>query len=250
MNDCYSLLAGQLTGILTSSIIVDVIRVFWNAIYKRKKQKELENKIKEKNPNVNNKSSKYIYYTRVEYESSDASGEILEIVMNYGYIIQFGACSPISFFIALLQTIVMRFMDGLKVSRIQYVRLISESQGIGVFHRVLKFMTFLGLITNICIIIFTNAAIVPGVSITQKILFLFLIENLVLLVVMFSGSKNHPLWFRYKDKIEITFLKKYSYNIGDNTIFYETEEDQEKEIKKARAIQIINCDVLTKAKNE
>jgi hypothetical protein len=125
-NDCYGEVANQLTGILTSAIIVDSTRVFWYAIHQRNKLKEFENNIKEANPNLSNRSSKYIYYTRVEYESEDASGEYLDIVMNYGYIIQFGSSSPICFFIALLQTIFMRMIDAIKMSKLQYVRLISN----------------------------------------------------------------------------------------------------------------------------
>jgi hypothetical protein len=126
LNDCYAEVANQLTIILTSSIILDSTKLYYAAIYQRNKTKEFEKNLREKNQNLENKSSKYIYYTRSEYESEDASGEYLEIVMNYGYIIQFGASSPISFLIVFLQTLFMRFVDVVKVSKLLYVRIISK----------------------------------------------------------------------------------------------------------------------------
>ena len=59
MNDCYSTLAKQLTGILTSAIVVDLTKLFWFAVYKRNKTKQFEYNLKENNPNVKNQSSKY-----------------------------------------------------------------------------------------------------------------------------------------------------------------------------------------------
>jgi hypothetical protein len=78
-------------------------------------------------------------------------------------------------------------------------------------------MTFFGLISNVCIIFFTNTILIP-LEFSFKILALVIVENLVLIIMLLFGrgfSSNLPGWFKYKEKIEITFLKKYS-GTGDS----------------------------------
>jgi hypothetical protein len=212
--NCYNELGSQLTGILISAITVDFTKLFWNAVYLKNKTKEFEKSLKDNNPNVNNASSKYIYYTRTEYESTDVNGEFLDIILNYGYIIQFGASSPICFFIALLQTLAMRFMDSIKFSKLQYCKLISNSNGIGVYYKVMKLMNFLGLITNVCVIIFTNPIIAANLEFSKKMMMIIIIENLIIVFNMLSKGKSFPFWFKFKDKVEMLYLKKYSSRVN------------------------------------
>jgi hypothetical protein len=220
---CYDSLAQQLTGILSSAIILDLTKLFWSAVYIRNKTKKFEKNLKENNHNITNSSSKYIYYTRTEYEAQDMTGEYLEIVMIYGYIIQFGACSPICFFIALLQTLFMRLSDAVNFSRLQYIKLTSEAHGIGVMTDVMKIMTFLGLITNVCIIFFTNSQLV-NVDFSFKIVLLLLVENAVMIIMMITRIDNLPSWFHFIDKINQSFIKKYSYHIAQNSKLFEYEK--------------------------
>jgi hypothetical protein len=212
MNDCYTLLAKQLTGLLLSAVIVDTGKLIYNAKYQIEKTKQFENNLKNDN-NLKNTSTKFIYYTRTEYENTDTSAEVMEIILNFGYIIQFGASSPVCFSIALLQTMFMRFLDSVKFSKLQYVRNIRQSQGIGVYMDVLKLITILGLVTNCCIIFFTNPKFM-SIDLSRKLLSFIILENIIIVIMMATsnGSNDLPLWFKFKDKIEGAYLNKYTVN--------------------------------------
>lgn len=125
-NDCLYELGNQITVILTSSIVLDCTKIFWYVVYQRNKLKDFENNIRENNLNANNLSSKYIYYTRAEYEKNNVDEEYLEVVLNFGYIIQFGQASPICFLIALLEAMITRLVDMIKMTKLQSIRFISK----------------------------------------------------------------------------------------------------------------------------
>jgi hypothetical protein len=199
---------------------VGFTKLFWSAVYQRNRVKGFESNLKEKNENLQNESSKFIYYTRNEYENDDSTAEILGAVMNFGYVIQFGASSPIVFLFMFVQTLFNRMLDAVCMLKLQYVKLISthikifkiillgESQGIGVFRKVLKIMVYFGLITNMCIIFYTSNKI-HFLDSYEKVLYLFLIENAIIILLMISSFADQPFWFQHKEKIEMNYLKKY-----------------------------------------
>jgi hypothetical protein len=123
--DCAIELSMQLRNLIFLNLLFsDSVKLFWYAIHKKNMVNKLEKSVKK--IDENNKSSKIIYHTRETYERDDFSDEFREVLLSYGYIIQFGCASPFCFVMAFVQVIIGRIVDVIKVSKLQYVRLISK----------------------------------------------------------------------------------------------------------------------------
>lgn len=90
--------------------------------------------------------------------------------------------------------------------------ILGESHGIGVFKKVIKVFTFLGLLTNISIIFFTDTRLID-LDYATKVFTILFVENFVLIFLLFVGFKSLPVWFKYREKLEISYLTKYGYMI-------------------------------------
>jgi hypothetical protein len=78
------------------------------------------------------------------------------------------------------------------------------------------------------IIFFTNKRLIDT-DYGTKVSWLFIIENFVMAVLLLGKSRNLPIWFEFKDKIEINYLKKYAYTS-------KAEDDEEKDYAKRKSI--------------
>ena len=206
--NCFVELGNQLSIIILSNITVIATKVFYNGLYRRNQTKKFEQKVLEKYLTNDNASKKFIYYTRTEFDEDDVSSLILPIVFNFGYILQFGASSPISFFFVLLLVLFMRLTNGISMAHLFYVKTTNESNGIGLFNGLQGLIAFLGLFTNLCIIFYTNKEFIPLNS-TEKLFYLVITENIVFLILKVFYYARIPEWFSYKTKIELKYLKKH-----------------------------------------
>jgi hypothetical protein len=96
-NDCFVELGNQLTMIILTDFCYHIVQFTYNVIFKKRKQKKFE-KDYIFNKNHKNNSRKLIYYTRNEFKIQDLDNLLLEIILNFGYVIQFGITSSLSFF--------------------------------------------------------------------------------------------------------------------------------------------------------
>ena len=206
--DCYLELGNQLIIILLSDMVSIATKFFYKGIYLRNKTKAFESKIKEKFMDEVNSSKKYIYYTRAEFDENDVQGLMMPIVFNFGYIIQFGASSPLSFLFMLILVIFIRLANGISMAKLLYVKTLKDSRGIGVFNRMQGFIAFMGLFSNICVIFFTNSHFIP-LQIVDKLIYLIITENFVFLVLQLVYMSQKPFWYRFKEFVEVKYLKYF-----------------------------------------
>lgn len=206
--DCYLELGNQLIMILLSDMVSLMTKLFYKGIYLRNKIKKFENKILEKYINSNNTSKKYIYYTRSEFDEGDVQNLLLPIVFNFGYVLQFGACCPLSFVFMLGLTVCIRMANSLSMGHLLYVKVMSDSKGIGVYNRMQGFISFMGLFTNLFIIFYTNNNFVPLVT-GKKLLYFVIVENFVFLVLKLGYIDQKPFWFDFRSGVEVRYLQRY-----------------------------------------
>ena len=205
--DCYLELGNQLSIIILSNITVLITKFLYDILYKRKKMKKFEDTLKKKYKKNENSSKKLIYYTRNEY-TEDRDSLILPIIFNFGYILQFGASSPISFFFVLVLTMILRITNGISMTHLFFMRNMNESQGIGIFNSIQGIIVFLGLFSNLCIIFYTNKQFI-SMEISKKLLYLVITENIVFVILKIGFYIQVPRWFPYKNRIEMKYLKKH-----------------------------------------
>jgi len=204
-DDCYEELSITVKMILFLTILGDLfdllILLFVKKNYGKIKQKS-ETEFEEQNHNpIFLKNDKYLYLIKNLYEGESITIEYISIIMNYGYIIQFGSVSPLCFFLAMVQGMISRIFDAIKFGNIYYIGFIEGSNGIEIFNKILKILTFFGFTSSILINIFTNTqyALLDN---TTKWILAFIFENFCVFVLFFWKIDFLPSWFCFKDKIK------------------------------------------------
>jgi hypothetical protein len=207
-NDCFIELGNQLTMIILSDFCYHIIQFSYNIIFKKKKQKKFE-KDYIFNKEHKNDSRKLIYYTRNEFKIQDLDNLLLEIILNFGYVIQFGITSSLSFFLIFFLTILIRVLNTISFKYFVFYQSFKESNGIGIFVNVQTFFQFLGIISNICILLFSNNMYNNYFDIKEKLFIMIIIENFVFLVINIIIYGYLPNWFQYRHQVDVKYYKKF-----------------------------------------
>ena len=208
LNDCYQELGNQLTMILLSDMICTLIRFIYNFIYLSEKIAKFEGRILNKYINARNSSKKYVFYTKVHCGHEDITQLFLPIILNFGYIVQFGSASPISLSFMLLLTIFFKITDTISFKYLKYVRTYKDSKGLGLFNDILKISAYFGLISNLCIIFYTRKNFIILDKYNKLIAFV-IIQNVLFMCIKLISYKFFPYWFPFRTRVEIKYLKKH-----------------------------------------
>ena len=235
-NDCFYELNNQLTIILASDIIVILTKFFYNGIFLRNKIKQFEGNLSEKYKNSNNYSKKFRYYTRNELRREDINDMFVPIIYNFGYIMQFGVCVKLSFLFMLILIILRRLTYGISLKYLYYVKTLNDSKGIGIFKDIESIMVFFGTISNLLIIFFTNKHYTE-IEFGKKLVIILITENFIFFYIKLFSLHNFPFWFKFKNKIEMKYLKKYGIRVK-NVGFVKTDEPEKKKISNSKLIKI------------
>ena len=237
-DDCLNELNTQLIMLLIADSLFVLCKLFYKSFYLRKAKKSFENTLMKKANkldimnNTTSTSIKYKIYTREEFSEENTQKIILPIIFHFGYIIQFGACFPISFLFLFILVIFCRITDALSMVDIFYVKTIEASKGLKGYNRMQTRMLFIGIFTNIGIIFFTNGKTFLEKDAIKAIITTIIIENGIFLIFQTFDFVHYPFWFRYKDNINLRYLKKFGVanrNKGDkyNDFKLKTTKDKE-----------------------
>ena len=214
---CYSELKHQLMLILITDSIYVLAKLLYKIIYLRKSQKKFERKLMNQyKSDKNNKikdlqyfSIKFKIYTREEFVEEDMQKVIMPVIFRSGYVIQFGVCYPITFIFLLILVIFCRIVDAISLIHLSYVKNIEVSRGLKYYNKMQNTIIFLGIFTNIGIICYTKGKEFFEYNIIYTLVLIIVIENGILFVFKSFNFNNLPFWFRYKDNIQLNYLKKY-----------------------------------------
>ena len=216
-NDCFSELRYQLMMILIADSLYVLATLFYKIIFLRNNRKKFERKLMKKFKNSKedlNNNSKYLsikfkIYTREEFIEENIQKLIIPIIFDFGYVIQFGACYPLCFIFLLISVIFARIADAFTMIDLIYVKTIEVSKGLKNYNRIQNKMLFIGIFTNIGIIFYTKGKEFLEYEIIYGLALIILIENGILLILKTFNFAHLPFWFRYKDNIELRYLKKF-----------------------------------------
>ena len=207
-DNCYKELEEQLIIIIMSDATVICIKFYINVISLQKQQSKFEKEIQSKYLYIENNSKKFRYYTRDPFKDDSIIQFYLQIFLTFGYIIQFGASCPISFILVLFITILTRVSLGISLRDIYYAQTQSESIGLNIINQAQEIITFIGIISNLFIIFYTNESFVK-IKKFYKFFYMILTENIIILTTQFIEPFRLPKWFNYRNKIAIKYYRKY-----------------------------------------
>ena len=214
-NDCFSELRKQLMMILIVDSLYTLATLFYKIIFLRNNQKKLERKLMKQNTRnkeedlVKYCSIKFKMYTREEFIEENIQKLIMPIIFDFGYVIQFGACYPLSFIFLLISVIFARVANAFSMIHLIYVKTIEVSKGLKNYNRMQNKMLYIGIFTNIGIICYTKGKDFFEFKIIYALGLIILIENGILFIFNTFNYVHLPFWFRYKDNIELKYLKKF-----------------------------------------
>ena len=207
-DNCYKELEEQLVMIVISDATVTCFKFYTNIVSLRKEKKKFEKEIQTKYLYLENNSKKYRYYTRDIFEDSFIVEYYLKIFLSFGYILQFGACCPISFILVLFSTILTRITLGIALKDIYYAQTYNEYTGLTIINQAQDLISFVGIISNLFIIFYTNNTFYK-IKTLNKLFYMILIENIIIFITQFFEPFKLPIWFNYRDKIAIKYYRKY-----------------------------------------
>ena len=207
-DNCYTELEQQLIMIIISDAILICIKFYYNVINLRKKVNKLEKEIQIKFSYLENTSNKFRYYTRYAFNNKSIVEYYLKIFLTFGYILQFGACCPLSFILVLFITILTRVTLGISLRDIYYAQIYDENTGLGIINQAQELISFIGIISNLFIIFYTHNNFAK-IKTTHKFFSIILTENIIIFIIKFFEPFNLPNWFRYRNKLALKYYRKY-----------------------------------------
>ena len=206
-NDCHAELGNQLIIIIICDLLVMIVSILIPVYFNFKQRKEIEEKIKDIDYERNN-SNKFKYYTRNKFIFRDMRSHYIKVILYFGYIIQFGASAPMTFSLILLATIFNRIVLGMALKNIYFAQVFEESVGIFKLKRWIRIISFIGILSNLCCIFYTNNYFY-WLSNKRKLIYIALTENILLIIIKLFDYDSLPKWFYFKDKIDFTYFRKF-----------------------------------------
>ena len=207
-DNCYKELEEQLIMIVISDATVTCVKFYTNVISLRKQKHKFEKEIQLKYLCLENNSKKFRYYTRNTFEDSFIVKYYLQIFLSFGYIIQFGACCPISFILVLFSTILTRITLGIALKDIYFAQTHNEYTGLTIINKAQELISFIGIISNLFIIFYTNDSFAK-IKTKNKFFYMVLTENIIIFITQFFEPFKLPIWFDYRNKIALKYYRKY-----------------------------------------
>ena len=236
-DDCFQEVRKQLLLILLSNISMVIIQFIYKIIYMRKNIKNFEIKVKkafEKNSDV---IEKLKFYTRELFTEDNIQQLIIPIIFNFGYVIQFGICCPISFLFMLILIIFIRLTDAISMIYVYYVKTLSISKGLLVYNKTQQLFMFIGIFSNLSLLFYTRNP-VSDLKLIYKLIIIAVIQNGVIIICNIIRFKSLPFWFRYRKIIKLKYLKKFGVIQNKNNC--DNNKDNNKENTNDEDININN----------
>ena len=206
-DDCRSELGNQLIIIIICDLAALITSLFIPALFNFRKRRDFETKIKD-DIYEENFSNKYKYYTSRKFIFKDMKSYYIKAILYFGYIIQFGASAPMSFILVLFAIMLNRIILGISLKNIYFAQVFEESIGIYKLKKWIKIISFIGIISNLCCIFYTNNYFY-WLSNKRKLIYIALTENILLIIIKLFDYDSLPKWFHFKDKIDFNYLRKY-----------------------------------------
>ena len=206
--DCFLELRKQLILILISNIISLIVNLIFKVIHLKRNIKNFEVKIT-KYQKDSNLIEKLKFYTREEFTEDDIQKLVLPIIFNFGYVIQFGICCPISFVFLLILVLFSRIANSISMIYLYFIKSINISKGLTIYNQTQFILIFVGFFSNIGIIFYTKNNTENDFSFMYKLLIFIIIQNGIIIIYSIIHFENLPFWFRYRESIKLRYLKKF-----------------------------------------
>ena len=147
--------------------------------------------------------------------------EYMQKIILFGYINLFLVAVPLCPIFIILILILEYILDAYKLSNFIYITSIGGAKGIEVYNTIIKIISFIGIMSNGGLILFTkqyqdnnntfrnfNLTELSGIM-RSPIGIFALFENVILFFTSFISINIEPKWFKHLEKYKSIYLEKY-----------------------------------------
>ena len=142
-------------------------------------------------------------------EYTDLVSEYSEILVDLGYLLLFGVVAPLVPILVLLLVYTEKFFDSYKIFFLSRVKLLDQSNGLGVYNTIIRLIVYGGMFSNVAFLIFGDNYFMPTKNISYKIVLYCAVEFVIFIITLFVKWNILPPWFEYLDDIKEIYNKKY-----------------------------------------
>jgi len=147
-------------------------------------------------------------YQQLCNEYNTTMSDYIEIIILFGYVSLFSVACPLTPVIVMILLFCEKFVDTCKLLFLSRVTLLERADGIEVFRTIFKVIYFIGMITSILLVIFTQDPY-NKYEMNQKVIIFAGVENLILIMMMTLKFNVLPSWFENISLLKLLYYKKY-----------------------------------------
>ena len=148
-------------------------------------------------------------------ETSTMIYEYNEMIINFGYVCLFSVTAPLTPIILLFLVWVEKLVDVFKIFFLVRISIIEEANGINIYNILAKSLMFIGMLTNIGMILFSKDLHFSK-KLSHKLFAFICVENCILFLMYFLDYNLLPKWFDEEKDLKELYDKKYFLRRGRN----------------------------------
>ena len=134
--------------------------------------------------------------------------EYNEIIILFGYVCLFSVSAPLTPFLIILLLWMENNGDILKMFFLVRIENLEQSIGIGIYNFLMKILAFIGMITNIGVVLFSKQ-LKMGDDLFYKITIFLCVENLIMIIIYLMNWNVLPNWFEHLQELKELYDAKY-----------------------------------------
>lgn len=180
-----------------------------------------------------------VEYQNLCEEYNTTMSDYIEIIILFGYVSLFSVACPLTPVIVMMILYIEKFVDSCKLLFLSRVTLLSRADGIEVFRIIFKIIYFIGMITSIALVLFTQQT-ANKYSLVAKIVIFAAVENLILIMMMTFKFNHLPEWFDYTNLIKTLYLRKFVSKPSEHLPHHFLKGDKSMDFLKARVEEELN----------
>lgn len=139
----------------------------------------------------------------------DIIEEYSDMLIQFGYVTLFGVAAPLTPLLIFVLVYLEKFVDTFKFFFLLRVNLLDQSNGIEIYKSIIQAFIYLGLITNIAIIVFGDPEFLPEKDIYYKIVIYAGVVIFIFMITKIISWNIIPKWFNLLNEIKELYQKKY-----------------------------------------
>ena len=185
-------------------------------------QTKIKNNTNNNEINSNKKNNNTVKHQMVCFQYDDLLIEYMQKIILFGYINLFFVAVPLAPMVIILILALEYVLDSYKVSNYLYIQIIGGAKGIEIYNNIIKIMSFIGIMSNGGLILFTkqyqennnntfkyfNFTEISGI-VRSPISIFIVFENIILLFMSFISIDIKPKWFTHLEKYKSIYKEKY-----------------------------------------